>query len=293
MAGTNVKLVNRLSRRSRSVKEKQKGKYDRENKLEQVLRKSPRAFQLARKAQRREDRNFGNDAIAQKPVLGFAAIASTFERHDYSGGGDYGMRLTLPSGLEAAIGLQVNDVIRIQQGNAKGHELLVTVLTDSTHLRLEDLASYAFIGKPEITSITCVADSAGSLNSTYFTFSDALDAHKYYVWYDDGTGVDPAPVGRTGIHVTYTDNDTANTIASLTRAAITTAASANVTVSGSGANVTITNNLDGDSTDAANGTASPGFTIMVTQQGVADNPTPSESNIAFLALLSSVKASYK
>lgn len=53
--------------------------------------------------------------------------------------------------------------------------------------------------------------------STYFTFGTVTNS--YYVWYQKNNSADPAP-GGTGIKVTYTNADTAATIASNTLAAI-------------------------------------------------------------------------
>ena len=291
MAGTNLKLVNKLARRSRSIKEAQRGKYDRENKLEATLRKSPRAYKLSRKDQRRLDSNWGADAIAQKPVISYAGLALTLDRHDYSGMGDFGMRLTLAAGLEAAIGLRPIDIIRVLQGNAKGHELSVVALTDSTHIRLQDLASYAFAGLPEKTSVTCVADVAGSLNNKYWFINKAADAVQYYVWYNvNGAGVDPAIGGKTGVMVALSTGASAIAVATATASALSVLSGSPFSVSRSGAVLTVTNNAVGATTDASAQTS--GFSISVLQQGANANPSPSESNINFLALLSSEKSSY-
>lgn len=119
----------------------------------------------------------------------------------------------------------------------------------------------------EVTDVTLVADSAGSLNSTYWTFSSGSDLAKYYVWYNiNSAGVDPAVSGRTGIMVAGATNATANTLATATRAAINASTAASyVTVSGATSHVILTNKQVGDSTDAANGTASPGFSYSITQ----------------------------
>lgn len=122
----------------------------------------------------------------------------------------------------------------------------------------------------ESTDITAVADVAGSLASTYFTFSNAGDANLYYAWYKvSGTGTDPAVAGRTGIEVDIATNDTADTVASATRTAIA-AAVTQITVTGATSHVILTNKQLGQNTDAANGTASPGFSYSVTQ-GSSDN----------------------
>lgn len=123
----------------------------------------------------------------------------------------------------------------------------------------------------ESTDITLAADSSGSLNSTFFTFNIAGDQIGYYVWYNiNSAGVDPAVAGRTGIAVTGATNATAATLATATRAAINAAigsgvAAPSVVISGATTHVIITNVGVGQSTNAANGTASPGFTYSITQ----------------------------
>lgn len=111
-----------------------------------------------------------------------------------------------------------------------------------------------------VVTVTAVADVAGSLNNKYFLASSTTA--DYYFWFDDGAGVDPAIPGRTGIHVTYTDGDTANTIGGLIRAA---AASKGWTVTGVNAQAILTNNPVGPSTPASDGAAPTGFTITNTQ----------------------------
>lgn len=134
---------------------------------------------------------------------------------------------------------------------------------------VQTISPIADTGVKEVSNISTVADVAGSLNSTYFTFYTALDAVKYYVWYDDGAGVDPAIPGATGIQVIYADGDSANTIAGNTRTAVTGSGAA-VAVTGATNHVILTNNLMGNSTNASNGAASPGFGYVITQ-GVSSN----------------------
>lgn len=116
------------------------------------------------------------------------------------------------------------------------------------------------------TDVTLVADVAGSLNSTYFTFNTAGDLYPYYVWYNiNSAGVDPAPAGRIGIQVAGATGASANTLATATRAAITAAVpTSQVVVSGATSHVIITNSQPGLATAAANGTSSPGFSYSAT-----------------------------
>lgn len=119
----------------------------------------------------------------------------------------------------------------------------------------------------EITSITCLADSAGSLNSKYFLINTALDAIGYYVWINvNNAGVDPAISGRTGVEVDVATGATASAVATAVAAALD--ALAGFAASSSGAVVTCTNATSGPTTDASAGNS--GFTIAVTQQGYTD-----------------------
>lgn len=131
-----------------------------------------------------------------------------------------------------------------------------------------DQPGYAVPTK-EVQDITLVADTAGSLNSTFFTFNTTGDTVGYYVWYNiNSAGVDPAPSGRTGIAVTGATGATANTLATATRAAITAAISTSViVVTGATSHVILTNVPYGATTAAADGTAATGFTFSVTTTG--------------------------
>jgi len=121
----------------------------------------------------------------------------------------------------------------------------------------------------EETTVTTVADVAGSLNSTYFTFTSKLldgSSQLYYVWFDNGTGVDPEVADAIGIPVVYVDDDSADTMATLIRAAL--AAVTEVTVGGTADDVTINNDYPGAVANAANGAASPGFSFIIDNGGM-------------------------
>lgn len=121
---------------------------------------------------------------------------------------------------------------------------------------------------PESTNVTCAADTAGSKNSTFWTFNSAGDLYGYYVWYNiNSAGVDPAPTGLTGIQVAGATGATAATLATATIAAInaSTAASYVVATAGTSGHLIVTNLQVGACTDAANGSASYGASFVVTQ----------------------------
>lgn len=133
---------------------------------------------------------------------------------------------------------------------------------------------YLAAGSPAVTTnpspasddITLVADTAGSLNNTYFNFNSAGDLYPYYVWYNiNSAGTDPAVSGRIGIEVDGATGANATTLATATRAAINASSAASyVTVSGGTTHVILTNKSPGLATAAANGTASPGFSYSNT-----------------------------
>lgn len=146
-------LVNKLKRRQKSVKMDHNG-YDRRDKQDQseeILFKT-KGYKVMRAIQRKLDKKFGVDAIAQEPMLAKRLNLAAVERLDY-GSSDFGIHVTLAAGLIAAVGIQVNDIIKFIEGELKGKELKVVALTDATNLRLEDVATY--VG-PE-TNIICRA----------------------------------------------------------------------------------------------------------------------------------------
>jgi hypothetical protein len=75
-----------------------------------------------------------------------------------------------------------------------------------------------FFGKRQCRSTLFVADVGGSLAAEHFELNviDENYAEKqYYVWFDNGSSTDPSIVGKTGLQLTYTDGDSAVTIAGL------------------------------------------------------------------------------
>lgn len=119
----------------------------------------------------------------------------------------------------------------------------------------------------EISKVTTVADVSGSLNNRYFFLNAANDSTEYYVWYNvSGGGTDPSLAGKTGVEVAITTNDTANTVASLTRTEINNLADFSASVLSD--EITITNVVGGKSTDTQDSDATAtGFTFEIIQQG--------------------------
>ncbi len=123
----------------------------------------------------------------------------------------------------------------------------------------------------EKTTVVCGADTAGSLNSTFFNLYSAGDATKYYVWYNvNSAGVDPAVANSTGIEVAIATGALATAVATATQLAVDALVPFIATVNS--ATVTIRNATSGVTTNASDGTAATGFTITVTVAGgVATN----------------------
>ena len=130
----------------------------------------------------------------------------------------------------------------------------------------------------EVTTITCVADVAGSLDNTYFEFDVMLAAgtiKKYFLWIDvdaAGGAPTPAPVAygdaRTAAEVDISSNDSANTIAAAIKLVID--ALDDVTCANPGApspTLTITNDQNGAVDDTHDGTGATGFTFVTSTNG--------------------------
>ena len=138
-------------------------------------------------------------------------------------------------------------------------------------ITLDDIGMTLGIPAAQVQDVDTVADTAGSLNSTYFLLESM--STKYYVWYDVSSGgTDPGIAGsadtggRTGVEVDITTGDSADDVATATRSAI--GALADFSTGGATNVVTITNAAVGDVPDAKDGTAATGFTFDVpTTQG--------------------------
>lgn len=127
-------------------------------------------------------------------------------------------------------------------------------------------------GIAEVRQALTVADVSGNLNNKYFLVNSALNTIKYYVWYNvSGAGVDPAVPGRTGLVVNLVTNDSSNSVATKTRAAINTLAPGSFSATGAANTVIITNVTAGVSDDIADATTPNGttFTFSNTIQGAS------------------------
>ena len=161
-------------------------------------------------------------------------------------------------------GSQLLDSIRT--GNTVSIALVLKEAAIAQMQRLLQAGGEAATPVAEVTSVTCVADVAGSLNSKYFLINSALDAIQYYVWFNvNSVGVDPAVSGKTGVEIELATAASASTAATAVASALE--ALEGFTASASGAVVTVTNSAVGGATDAED--VDSGVTIAVITQGVS------------------------
>jgi len=141
-----------------------------------------------------------------------------------------------------------------------------------------------FAAAGEVTTISAITDAAGITTGDYFTIhSTAVD---YYVWMNkDAGGGDPTVPAYTGIEVTVTTGDDANTVATAIAAAIDAVGGAavfDVPVPGAD-EIVITNLVTGVVTHAADSTGltATGFTFTTTLAGHANtiDPAPGGTGI--------------
>lgn len=141
--GKQLKVVNKINRKAKNVKTSSKGfdQFDKMSQAEEKSSKSQGVYKLLRKIQRKLDKYFGIDALAYEEKISKRVKAVSLERFDF-GVSDFGMKLTMASGMIAAIGLRPGDIVRVLHGSAKGAYLKVVSLESATEVRLEDIATY-------------------------------------------------------------------------------------------------------------------------------------------------------
>lgn len=71
--------------------------------------------------------------------------------------------------------------------------------------------SSQFAHSGQISNIVTVGDVAGSLGGKYWTIT--MDNVPYYIWYNTGSSIDPAPVGFFSLEVNINIGDSAATVA--------------------------------------------------------------------------------
>lgn len=123
-------------------------------------------------------------------------------------------------------------------------------------------------GSQAVWSVAFTADTAGSLNSDWFSFEDGIGT-KYYVWFNiNSAGVDPAVSGRTGIEVEGATGATAATLVAAAIAAINAVSGIAVVASSVVSGTLLLTNTDmGAGVIPANGTSSPSFTYASVTAG--------------------------
>jgi len=70
--------------------------------------------------------------------------------------------------------------------------------------------------KPHIQELTVIPDNNGSLSGTYFFINSKKE--RFYIWYDNGSTINPNIAGREGVKISILDNDTDLIIALKTKA---------------------------------------------------------------------------
>ena len=126
----------------------------------------------------------------------------------------------------------------------------------------------------ELTTVICThADGVGGSildNSDYFLLNTPTGGTLYYVWYENTNwlGQDPGLSGRTGIKVTYSNNESNITIANNTMVAINAVANVDFTASVNADIVSIQNNETGEVADADD--VNTPFVIDTQNQGKAE-----------------------
>lgn len=156
MAGTSLKLVNKLNRRNKKVKEHARG-FDRFDEVflnPKILAESPRAFELMRQAERRRERAFGHFALGKKPELHHEYVAVSLTKSGSN------LVLTLTAGEEgfAGTGTLAGDWVEITQHGSQAYGQYLKVLSvTSTTLVLSDVnfAGYTIPFTGTETNVTC------------------------------------------------------------------------------------------------------------------------------------------
>jgi hypothetical protein len=102
-------------------------------------------------------------------------------------------------------------------------EINPTMWDNGFPINAYDLATGQYISNygialPGVASFKILLGAASSISGgEYFIFNSANNVNKYYCWFrKDGTGVDPAPSGRTGITVNILTGDSSVDVATKT-----------------------------------------------------------------------------
>jgi len=184
--------------------------------------------------------------------------------------------LTRGAGIDTRVAVRCATTDSVVIGNLISGNLVDSILvTDGDRVLVKNQSTQA-----QVTTVTTVADIAGSLSAQYFLINSTDKG--YYVWFNmDNLSTDPGSSsvqlrnsGRTGIQVNYSAGALANDIA----AALTTAinnGSYEFTAVNTGApssTVTITNNQAGYVPNATDGPTGydTGFGFSITSGGASN-----------------------
>jgi len=148
-----------------------------------------------------------------------------------------------------------------------------TIVVENTEYGARVLG-YNGDASPGFTFSALVEGQDSLLDGNFWTFYSTDNEASFYVWYnsDAGSAVDPAPDGYDyGIEVAVSLGDTADTVASATRLALTNNeyVANYFTISGATNNIILTNLTVGDANDASDGSASTNFAFTITTEGAA------------------------
>lgn len=238
------KLINKVKRRERYVREPKKATY-KTDKNQETLQASPRAQKLMRKPQRRMDSGFGYDTVGAEPYLEYKCVATSLLRFDF-GGSDFGLKLTFP------------DIA----GN-KAEVSTVTTVADT--------------GEYEEFTLTAPA-TAGAVQADYFTM-EAPDGDIYAFWLDiDAAGTAPTGAAYLAadqqVMVSIITGDTAIQVAGKIATEMAVVSDVSVLDNADGT-LTVTYDLMGVYADAtphnANDSGAGSIGIVIDNQGVDSN----------------------
>ena len=141
--GISRALVNKLKRRRKSLNPNRGfRRQDKIDRKDEVLADSPSAYKYMRGIQRRYNASFGQEQIANpKKAPQEFLVAANVERVDFDDPNlDFGIQLTLASGLMEDIGLQPGDIVTVLTDSLKGVQLAVVSIESATVARLEETA---------------------------------------------------------------------------------------------------------------------------------------------------------
>lgn len=118
-----AKLMKKLQRALKAVKDSTRGKQRKMDLREEVMAGSPSVLAVIRGFQRRMDAKLSVDVIPIKQAIEVAATASSYNRFAFAGGN--AARMVFPAGLVQAMGLAVGDQVEVLSGQRKGTTIQV------------------------------------------------------------------------------------------------------------------------------------------------------------------------